>query len=150
MACYAFPAAFSPLSMHRPVYITAPKAFPVLPAPSLFPSTAFTTHDRPRTMRFAASTSILLGLAPIALGQNTTFLAGLLQSLTASGHTQLATTASQLNSSAAGQSVLSQLSSGSPFVLFAPSNQACECLLSNGFGDVAYLPRCQSRTFPLM
>ncbi|KAI0735975.1 FAS1 domain-containing protein [Earliella scabrosa] len=90
-------------------------------------------------MRFAASTSILLGLAPIALGQNTTFLAGLLQSLTASGHTQLATTASQLNSSAAGQSVLSQLSSGSPFVLFAPSNQAFQNLSSDVTSDTDVL-----------
>ncbi|KAI0762310.1 FAS1 domain-containing protein [Fomes fomentarius] len=86
-------------------------------------------------MRFAALSSILLGCVPVVLGQNITFLAGLLQTLQSSGHTQLANVATKLNASSSGQSLLTQLSSGSPFVLFAPDDQALSSLPNNVTSD---------------
>ena len=76
-------------------------------------------------MRLLAVAAFLAS-APTVFGQNFTFLSGLLQTLTSAGHTQLASVATKLNSTAAGQSVLTQLSSGSPFVLFAPTDNACK------------------------
>ncbi len=75
-------------------------------------------------MRLLAATA-LLASAPTVFGQNFTFLSGLFQTLNSSGHTQLSSVAAKLNGTAAGQSVLSQLSNGSPFVLFAPTDNAC-------------------------
>ncbi|KAI0638779.1 hypothetical protein C8Q77DRAFT_1151809 [Trametes polyzona] len=80
-------------------------------------------------MRLLAAAPLLL--APAALGQNITALTDLLQALTSSGHTRLAGIATQLNSTSAGQSVLSQLGSGTPFVLFAPTDSAFEKVPSN-------------------
>ncbi|KAI1785569.1 FAS1 domain-containing protein [Ganoderma leucocontextum] len=83
-------------------------------------------------MRFFAAAAVLAS-APTVFGQNFTFLSGLLQTLTSTGHNQLASVAAKLNGTAAGQSVLSQLSNGSPFVLFAPTDNA---LPSNVTSDV--------------
>lgn len=78
------------------------------------------------TMRLLSAAPIL-ALAPAVLGQNSSaVLTNLVQALLSSGHTRLATLAGQLNSTSSGQSVISQLSSGTPFVLFAPTDDACE------------------------
>ena len=76
-------------------------------------------------MNFLALSALLLASAPAALGQNTT-IEGLFQALTSAGHTQLVSAAQQLNGTGAGQSILSQLSNGSPSVLFAPTDNACK------------------------
>ena len=68
-----------------------------------------------------------MALAPsLAMAQNATFLAGLLSALQTQGLTQLITIASTLNGTTKGQSLLSSISDGSPFVIFAPNNQACK------------------------
>ncbi|KAI0641205.1 FAS1 domain-containing protein [Trametes meyenii] len=82
-------------------------------------------------MRLFAAAPFLLASAPAVLGQNLTVLTELLQALTSSGHNRLATIATQLNSTSAGQSVLSQLSSGGSFVLFAPTDSAFDSAPSN-------------------
>lgn len=71
------------------------------------------------------SAAPLLALAPAVLAQNAV-LGELLQALNSSGLTRLSSIATQLNSTTAGQSLLSQLSSGTPFVLFAPTDNACK------------------------
>ncbi|KAI0668736.1 FAS1 domain-containing protein [Trametes maxima] len=86
-------------------------------------------------MRLFAAAPLLLASAPAALGQNLTVLTELLQALTSSGHNRLATIATQLNSTSVGQSVLSQLSSGGPFVLFAPTDAAFDSAPSNVTSD---------------
>ena len=65
-------------------------------------------------------------LPSIIAAQNITFLADLLQSLQGAGLSQLVTVAGQLNSTEVGQYLLANISNGSPHVLFAPSNEACE------------------------
>ncbi|KAI8983181.1 FAS1 domain-containing protein [Trametes punicea] len=82
-------------------------------------------------MRLFAAAPLFLTCAPAALAQNTTVLTNLLQALTQTGHSRLAGLATQLNSTASGQSVLSQLSSGTPFVLFAPTDSAFDSAPSN-------------------
>ncbi|KAI0327278.1 FAS1 domain-containing protein [Cubamyces sp. BRFM 1775] len=78
-------------------------------------------------MRFSAA-SLLLAAAPAALAQD---LTSLLQALNSSGHSRLVSIATQLESTDAGKSVISQLSSGSPFVLFAPTDSAFDSAPSN-------------------
>ena len=75
-------------------------------------------------MRFSAATSALLATLPLAFAQNTTFLDGLNDALNSNGLTSLANISSVLRNTTAGPSVLTQLSSGSPYVLFAPTNDA--------------------------
>ncbi len=107
----------------RPPRIKPPDA--VLPCPSLCTSSsphAPTTF----TMRLFAAVSLLLASAPAVLGQNATFLEGFLNHLNSTGHTRFGGIAARLNSSAAGPSVLNQLSSGGLYVLFAPNDTACE------------------------
>ncbi|GJE96804.1 fasciclin domain-containing protein [Phanerochaete sordida] len=74
-------------------------------------------------MRHAALLS--LALAPsVALAQNSTILAGLVGALSAAGLTQLINVATTINSTSVGQSILANITSGSPFLLFAPNNDA--------------------------
>ncbi|KAI0353194.1 hypothetical protein OH77DRAFT_637206 [Trametes cingulata] len=82
-------------------------------------------------MRLLAAAPLLLASAPAALAQNANALGQLVQALTSSGHTRLASLAAQLNSTAGGQSVISQLSSGNPLVLFAPTDSAFDSAPSN-------------------
>ncbi|CDO74773.1 hypothetical protein BN946_scf185001.g21 [Trametes cinnabarina] len=82
-------------------------------------------------MRLSAAVPLLLASAPLAFAQNVAVLTNLLQALTSSGHSRLATLAGQLNSTDAGRSVLSQLSNGGPYVLFAPTDSAFESAPSN-------------------
>ncbi|KAI0757692.1 FAS1 domain-containing protein [Daedaleopsis nitida] len=87
-------------------------------------------------MKFSLASSIALASIPAAFAQDANFLTGLLDALTSSGHTQLVGAAAKLNSSSAGQSVLSQLSSGTPFLVFAPTDQAFGSLPSNVSSNV--------------
>ncbi|KAL1940559.1 hypothetical protein VTO73DRAFT_7994 [Trametes versicolor] len=84
------------------------------------------------------SAAPLLALAPAVLAQNAV-LGELLQALNSSGLTRLSSIATQLNSTTAGQSLLSQLSSGTPFVLFAPTDNAFNSAPSNITSDVDVL-----------
>ncbi|RDX40108.1 FAS1 domain-containing protein [Lentinus brumalis] len=77
-------------------------------------------------MRLFAAVSLLLASASAVLGQNATFLEGFLNHLNSTGHTRFGGIAARLNSSAAGPSVLNQLSSGGLYVLFAPNDTACD------------------------
>lgn len=82
-------------------------------------------------MRFSALLS--LALAPsLVLAQNATFLAGLVSALQSANLTQLITVASTVNGTSQGQSLLSDISNGSPFVIFAPTNEACKFHDING------------------
>ncbi|KAH9891319.1 FAS1 domain-containing protein [Cubamyces lactineus] len=83
-------------------------------------------------MRFSTAASLLLAAAPAALAQD---LTGLLQALNSTGHSRLVGLATQLASTDVGKSVLSQLSSGSPFVLFAPTDSAFDSAPSNITSD---------------
>ena len=75
---------------------------------------------------FSAAASLLLAAAPAAvLGQNTTFLDAFVTALNGAGLTRFANVTAQLNTTAAGPSVLAQLSSGKPYLVFAPTNDAC-------------------------
>ena len=74
-------------------------------------------------MRSLALTPLLFAVP--ALAQNTTFLTGLAAFLTQNGLTTLANVTGALNSSQAGPAVLTQLSSGSPYLVFAPTDAAC-------------------------
>ncbi|RPD59326.1 FAS1 domain-containing protein [Lentinus tigrinus ALCF2SS1-7] len=75
-------------------------------------------------MRFFTAAALLLASVPAVLGQNATLLAGLISLLNDAGLSQLVNVTSQVNTSAAGPSVLAQLSSGGTYVLFAPNNTA--------------------------
>ena len=82
---------------------------------------------------FYALVSLLLlvfSLLPSVLGQNETFLTSLIGALNGANLTALANATSQIASTAAGPSVLAQLSSGRPYVLFAPTDEACTSPLS--------------------
>lgn len=76
------------------------------------------------------TSAVLLGslLPAAAMAQNITFLTGLLQTLQGAGLSQLATVATQMNSSTVGQYLLANISNGSPHILFAPNNQACKSI----------------------
>ena len=84
--------------------------------------------------------ALLLASVPAVLGQNASILTDLLSTLNDAGLTQLVSVASQINSSAAGPSVLAQLASGKPYVLFAPDNSACKssaiCCLGTSYSPV--------------
>ncbi|KAJ8495153.1 hypothetical protein ONZ51_g1853 [Trametes cubensis] len=87
-------------------------------------------------MRFSTAASLLLAVAPAALAQD---LTGLLQALNSTGHSRLVSLATQLASTDVGKSVLSQLSSGSSFVLFAPTDSAFDSAPSNVTSDPTLL-----------
>ncbi|OBZ79843.1 Transforming growth factor-beta-induced protein ig-h3 [Grifola frondosa] len=90
----------------------------------------------PTMMRLSSLSVVLLTAVSSVLGQNTTFLTGLAQVLQDSGCAQLATIATtQLNASTLGQTLLGQVSSGQPFVFFAPNNQAFSIAPSNVTSD---------------
>ena len=68
-----------------------------------------------------------LALAPtLAMAQNATFINGLVSALTSANLTQLVSVAATINSTSTGQSLLADISNGGPFVIFAPSNDACK------------------------
>ncbi|KAI9062255.1 FAS1 domain-containing protein [Trametes sanguinea] len=90
-------------------------------------------------MRLFSAAPFLLASAPLAFAQNAAVLSQLVQALTSSGHTRLVSLAQQLNSTASGQSVLKQLTSGQPFVLFAPTDSAFDSAPSNITSDVNLL-----------
>ena len=69
--------------------------------------------------------SLSLSLAVAASAQNLTFLTSLAQELTSLGLTSLVTAVTSINSTAAGQSLLSQLGNSSQ-TIFAPNNAGCE------------------------
>ena len=68
----------------------------------------------------------LLGAASAVVAQNTntTFLDGLLSTLSDAGASSLTQLAGQLNDSSQGQYLLNAISSGEPYVLFAPNDTA--------------------------
>ncbi|THH26849.1 hypothetical protein EUX98_g7337 [Antrodiella citrinella] len=74
---------------------------------------------------------------PATLGQsvNITFLTGLLGSLETAGLTQLATFAQSINSTSVGQSLLANISNGSPHLLFAPTDAALRSASANVTSD---------------
>lgn len=82
---------------------------------------------------------VLLAAVPSALAQNWTFLEGLINTLEGAGCTTLTGAASQLNSSDQGKSLLATLSSGEPYVLFAPDNTAFSNAPSNLTSDITDL-----------
>ncbi|KAK7688277.1 hypothetical protein QCA50_008647 [Cerrena zonata] len=87
-----------------------------------------------------ASTLLFNSLLPAAaVAQNITFLTGFLQTLQGAGLTQLATVATQLNSSSVGQYLLANISNGSPHILFAPNNEALSNAPKNITGDLGRL-----------
>ena len=79
-------------------------------------------------MRLLSAAALLLASCASVLGQNTTFLSGFTDALNNAGLTSLANITARLNSTAAGPSVLAQLSSGRPYLVFAPTNAARESL----------------------
>ncbi|OCH85619.1 FAS1 domain-containing protein [Obba rivulosa] len=88
-------------------------------------------------MKSAFLSAALLVAAPSAWAQsqNLTFLTGLLTTLQSANLTSLISATSTFNSSGVGQGILGDLSSGSPFVLFAPSNEAFASAPSNVTSD---------------
>ncbi|CAL1697248.1 unnamed protein product [Somion occarium] len=90
------------------------------------------------------TSSILLGaLLPAAaiaqIEQNETFITGLFQTLQNSGVTSLSDVLTQINSSEVGQGLLANISSGSPYLLFAPNNDALSSAPENITGDAGLL-----------
>ncbi|PCH33023.1 hypothetical protein WOLCODRAFT_53952, partial [Wolfiporia cocos MD-104 SS10] len=81
----------------------------------------------------------LLATAPSVLGQNWTFLEGLIGRLQSAGLTSLTGIASQLNSSDQGRSLLATISNGGSYVLFAPNNAAFSNAPSNLTDDLTDL-----------
>ncbi|KAH9947395.1 FAS1 domain-containing protein [Amylocystis lapponica] len=79
-------------------------------------------------MRFALLPFTLLATVSsvVAQTQNTTFLEGLAATLSNAGLTSLVSLVGQANSSAVGQFLLATISSGKPYTLFAPNNDACQ------------------------
>lgn len=73
-----------------------------------------------------------VGLLPalaLAQNQNATFIAEFVNSLFTLGYGDFAEALVQINATSEGRVVLSELSGGSNFTVFVPSNQACECSL---------------------
>ena len=70
---------------------------------------------------------LVLVAAP-AMGQNTSFLEGLVTALQATNLNISATLAIalSLNATSQGAAVISDMASGAPYLVFAPTNQACE------------------------
>ncbi|EGN94291.1 hypothetical protein SERLA73DRAFT_188091 [Serpula lacrymans var. lacrymans S7.3] len=81
---------------------------------------------------------IILASVPAVIGQNLTYLTGLLQTLNASGLTQLASVAPSLNNTPSGQRILSTLPQGN-WTLFAPNNAAFGALSSTDTGNTTFL-----------
>ncbi|PSR74188.1 hypothetical protein PHLCEN_2v10036, partial [Hermanssonia centrifuga] len=77
----------------------------------------------------------LFTLAPLALAQNETFLAGFVATLQSAGLTQLISIAGTLNGTANGQALLANISNGSPHLLFAPNDAAWAMAPSNETSD---------------
>jgi uncharacterized surface protein with fasciclin (FAS1) repeats len=75
--------------------------------------------------------SLLALLPAVAYAQNAGDVAGLVQSLTQLGLTQLVQVAAQLNTTSFGQSLLRNLTSGDPYLIFAPNNAAWSSAPSN-------------------
>lgn len=72
------------------------------------------------------SLALFAALAPtLAVAQDASALASLVSALQNAGLTQLVQVASTLNGTEIGQQVLSNLTSGNPFVIFAPNDAAC-------------------------
>lgn len=69
----------------------------------------------------------LFALSQHALAQNATFIAELLDRLSANGLTSLATAALTINGTETGRRLFSQLGEG-PQTIFAPVNTACMSL----------------------
>ncbi|TCD65884.1 hypothetical protein EIP91_002044 [Steccherinum ochraceum] len=66
---------------------------------------------------------------PVVVAQaNTTFLAEVVSALSGAGLTSIASIALNVNSTAVGQSVLANISNGTPHLLFAPTNQALQAI----------------------
>lgn len=87
----------------------------------------------------AATSLSLLGLATAATAQNTSAVAGLVGALTSAGLTQLVSIASTLNSTSAGQQLLQNITSGDPYLIFAPNNNAWQTAPSNVTGNTTVL-----------
>ena len=68
----------------------------------------------------------LLAAASVAVAQNTTFLDGLLSTLSDAGASSLTQLVGQLNGTSQGQYLLSAISNGDPYVVFAPNDTAGE------------------------
>ncbi|CCL99966.1 uncharacterized protein FIBRA_01991 [Fibroporia radiculosa] len=82
------------------------------------------------------SSIALLAAVKFALAQNETFLAGLLSTLNETGASSLSGLASQLNSSDQGRSLLTALSNGDPYALFAPNDTAFSNAPSSAFTNI--------------
>lgn len=95
---------------------------------------------------FAAAAALLASAPTIVFGQNSMFLSGLSQALASAGHAQLASAAAKLNGTTAGQLVLSQLSNGSPFLLFAPTDNACRSLRDHSYSVCGAAHACPTVT----
>jgi len=80
--------------------------------------------------------ALFLALLPVvAYAQNPSAVSGLVQALNQAGLTQLVQVAAQLNGTTVGQSLLSNLTSGDPFLVFAPNNEAWSSAPSNLTSD---------------
>ena len=78
-----------------------------------------------------ASVLSLFALPAIVAAQNFTFLASLAEALNSLGLIQTLNATISLNNTATGLEVLANISSGNPFLIFAPTDDACtlfECL----------------------
>jgi uncharacterized surface protein with fasciclin (FAS1) repeats len=87
----------------------------------------------------SVSTLALLSLAAAASAQNATSLAGLASALTSAGLTQLVSVATTLNGTAKGQQLLANITSGNPYLIFAPNNDAWKSAPANVTGDTSLL-----------
>ncbi|KAI0917720.1 hypothetical protein AcV7_007057 [Taiwanofungus camphoratus] len=90
-------------------------------------------------MKFSPLPIALLATVPSVFAQNLTFLTGLLQTLQNAGLTQLASVGTQLNSTTTGQYLLAAISTGDPYVLFAPTDDAFSNAPSNVTSDLSNL-----------
>ena len=76
-------------------------------------------------MKLSALSTLVLTPA-LALAQDATFLTGLISALQSADLTQLITVAATINGTSVGQGLLSNISDGNAFTIFAPNNDACE------------------------
>ncbi|KIP05780.1 hypothetical protein PHLGIDRAFT_107813, partial [Phlebiopsis gigantea 11061_1 CR5-6] len=89
-------------------------------------------------MKSATLSAVVLA-AVSARAQNTTFLDGLVTALQGAGLTELVNVAAAVNGTSVGQSLLTNLTSGDAYTIFAPDNDAWSSASSNITNNVTTL-----------
>ena len=79
-----------------------------------------------RTSVLFTAAAAAAGLASSAFAQEASYVAGLTSYFNSLNLTSLASVVTQVNGTAAGQSIFTRLASGKPYTFLAPFNDVCD------------------------